>query len=184
MRLQSYCAATARKSSCLSLGSSRIAALRELEGRRVDFRVAVLGEHVDPQEPNFLAAREWLGPRAVAWGYAPDAAAYRELLWRSDIVVSAAIQEFFGIGVVEAMSCGCVPILPRRLSYPDLLPAEHHAACLYDDQDDLVEKLSAAIRDLPALRQRDFRAVAAQYDWSRMAPRYDEMFEQIVKPKA
>jgi glycosyltransferase involved in cell wall biosynthesis len=157
------------------------AALRGLEARGVDFRVAVLGEHVDPREPNFLAAREWLGPRALAWGYAPDVAAYRDLLWRSDIVASAAIQEFFGIGVVEAMYCGCVPILPRRLSYPDLLPPEHHEACLYDDQDGLVEKLNAAIRDLRALRQRDFRAVAAQYDWSLMAPRYDEVFEQIAR---
>ena len=109
------------------------AALRELAARGVDFRVIVAGEHIDPNEPNFLAAREWLGPRVLAWGYAPDLAAYRAMLWQADIVVSTAIQEFFGISVIEAMYCGCVPVLPRRLSYPELLPAEHHAACLYDD---------------------------------------------------
>jgi glycosyltransferase involved in cell wall biosynthesis len=156
-------------------------ALRALEERGVDFRVIVAGEHVDPNEPNFLAAREWLGPRALAWGYAPDIMSYRAMLWQADIVVSTAIQEFFGISVVEAMYCGCVPILPRRLSYPELLPAKHHDACLYDDDADLVEKLHAAIRDLAALRRRDFRAVAAQYDWPRMAPRYDEVFENLVK---
>jgi len=58
--------------------------------------------------------------------------------------------------VVEALYCGCVPILPRRLSYPELLPSEHHATCLYDDQDELVEKLRAAFRDLLALKARDF----------------------------
>ena len=157
------------------------AALRALEARGVDFRVIVAGEHVDPNEPNFVAAREWLAPRALAWGYAPDVAAYRAMLWQADIVVSTAIQEFFGISVVEAMYCGCVPILPRRLSYPELLPAEHHAACLYDDQQDMIERLLAAIRDLPALTQRGFRAVAAQYDWSRMAPRYDQLFEDLVR---
>src|SRR4029434_6999573 len=110
-------------------------ALIALEQQGVDFRVIVLGEHIDPQEPNFLAARERLASRTLAWGYAPDTGSYRELLHQADIVVSTAIQEFFGTGVIEAMYCGCVPILPRRLSYPEILPPEQHAACLYDGPD-------------------------------------------------
>ena len=125
------------------------------------------------------AARERLGPRALAWGYAPDTAVYRDLLHQADIVVSTAVQEFFGIGVIEAMYCGCVPILPNRLSYPEILPPEHHAACLYDGPDDLVAKLRAAIEGLPALKARDFRSVAAQYDWQYRAPIYDMTLEAI-----
>jgi glycosyltransferase involved in cell wall biosynthesis len=155
-------------------------ALSTLEQQGADFRVIVLGEHVDPQEPNFLAARERLAPRAIAWGYAPDAAAYRDLLHQADIVVSTAVQEFFGISVIEAMYCGCVPILPNRLSYPELLPPEHHAACLYDGPDDLVAKLRAAIEDLPALKARDFRGVAAQCDWRHAGPRFDAALEQVL----
>jgi glycosyltransferase involved in cell wall biosynthesis len=155
------------------------AALRALEARGANFRVIVAGEHVDPHEPNFLAARAWLAPRTLAWGYAPNVAAYRAMLRQSDIVVSTAIQEFFGIGVVEAMYCGCVPVLPHRLSYPELLPAEYHAACLYERDTGLADKLEEVMRELPALEQRDFRGVAARYDWSRMAARYDEVFEQV-----
>jgi glycosyltransferase involved in cell wall biosynthesis len=155
------------------------AALRELATGGLDFRVIVAGEHIDPNEPNFLAAREWLGERVLAWGYAPDLAAYRAMLWRSDIVVSTAIQEFFGISVIEALYCGCVPVLPRRLSYPDLLPAEHHDTCLYADDGALAGRLAATMRDLPALKQRDFRAIAQQYDWMRMAPQWDAVLEQI-----
>ena len=73
-----------------------------------------------------------------------------------------------------------MPILPRRLSYPELLPPEYHAACLYDGAGDLVDKLAAAIRDLPALKARDFRAVAAPYDWDTMAARYDDVFESVA----
>ena len=156
-------------------------ALGALDARGVDFRLIVIGEHVDPRVPAFSAARERLAPRTLAWGYAPDTAAYRDLLWRADIVVSTAIQEFFGISVIEAMYCGCVPILPRRLSYPEILPPEHHAVCLYDGQAALVEKLSAAIRDLPALKARDFRSIAVPYDWKNLAPRYDAALERIVK---
>jgi glycosyltransferase involved in cell wall biosynthesis len=154
-------------------------ALIALEQQGVDFRVIVLGEHVDPQEPNFLAARERLASRALAWGYAPDTAAYRDLLHQADIVVSTAIQEFFGIGVIEAMYCGCVPILPNRLSYPEILPPEHHAACLYDGPGDLVAKLRAAIEELPVLKQRNFRAAAAQHDWRYAAPRFDAALEHL-----
>jgi hypothetical protein len=53
----------------------------------------------------------------------------------------------------------------------------HPAAGLYDEQEQLIEKLLAAIHDLPARRRRDFRAGAAQYDWRGTAPRYDEAFE-------
>jgi glycosyltransferase involved in cell wall biosynthesis len=155
-------------------------ALGALESQGIDFRLIVLGEHVDPDEQSFAAARVRFGPRALAWGYAPDAGAYRDLLRQADIVVSTAIQEFFGVGVIEAMYCGCVPILPRRLSYPQILPPEHHAACLYDGPDDLVARLAAAIRDLPALKARGFHDIAARYDWRHMAPKFDAALDQIA----
>jgi glycosyltransferase involved in cell wall biosynthesis len=157
------------------------AALRVLAERGVDFRVIVAGEHVDPCEPNFLAAREWLGERVIAWGYAPSSEAYRERLWQADIVVSTALLEFFGIGVIEAMYCGCAPILPYSLSYPELLPPEHHAACLYASDDELVDKLHAAIQSLPERRPHALRGVAARYDWGAMAAQWDAVLAKIVE---
>lgn len=37
-------------------------------------------------------------------------------------VLSTARHEFFGIAVVESMLAGCLPWLPRRLSYPEIVP--------------------------------------------------------------
>lgn len=154
-------------------------ALAELELREVDFRLAVAGEPIDSNAPEFTAARERFAARIVSWGYVPDVSAYHELLARSDVVVSTAAQEFFGIALVEAMACGCVPVAPRRLSYPEIIPPEHHAACLYPDDAALAGTLQAALANLPALKARDFRSVAARYGWSRMAPRYDAALEAI-----
>jgi hypothetical protein len=46
-----------------------------------------------------------------------DKKAYYELLNRSKIAFSCALQETFGIAMVEATMCGCIPIVPDRLSY-------------------------------------------------------------------
>jgi glycosyltransferase involved in cell wall biosynthesis len=154
------------------------AALEGLEARGSAFRLIVAGEHIDPNAPEFAAARERWGPRALHWGYAPTRAAYGALLRRAKVVASAALQEFFGIGVVEAMHCGCAPVLPRRLNYPQLIPPALHAACLYDDPGAMVELLARALA-APAAPGR-WRALAAPYGWEGAAPLYDALFAALA----
>ena len=156
-------------------------ALEGLAARGIDFGLIVAGEHIDPNAPAFVAARERWADHIVHWGYAPDTASYSRLLHQADIVVSTALQEFFGIGIIEAIYCGCVPVLPRRLTYPDLLPTDLHADCLYRNQHDLVERLCDVIARLDALKQRPWQSIAAPYDWSHSAPLYDAAFEQLLR---
>jgi len=155
------------------------AALERLAAQGAAFRLIVAGEHIDPNAPDFAAARERWAPRIVHWGYAPSRTAYARLLHRADVVVSAAAQEFFGIGVVEAMFCGCAPLLPRRLNYPDLLPPALHAATLYPADPDLPAALAAALVRRAGPRA-GWRALAAPYDWSVIAPRYDAAFAALA----
>jgi glycosyltransferase involved in cell wall biosynthesis len=154
------------------------AALEALESRGTAFRLIVAGEHIDPGAAEFVAARERWAGRILHWGYAPTRAAYAALLRRARVVASAAVQEFFGIGVVEALYCGCAPVLPRRLNYPHLVPPELHDACLYTDEAGMVELLEAALRR-PEERGR-WRALAAPYDWALVASRYDAFFTALA----
>ena len=48
---------------------------------------------------------------------------YVKTLRRADWVLSTARHEFYGIAVAEALLAGCLPWLPDRLSYPELVPA-------------------------------------------------------------
>ncbi len=159
-------------------------ALYALAERGVEFRVAVLGEGFVREPPEFSEARERLGGRIVQFGYAESFADYARWLWRADVVVSTAIQESFGAAVVEAMYCGCVPVLPDRLAYPQFIPPEHRDLCLYADDAGLVERLAhlaahpRVARD-PALRGA-FRTQAARYDWSLMAPEYDRRLAALA----
>lgn len=48
---------------------------------------------------------------------------YLATLRSSDVVLSTALHEFQGLSVLEAMACGCSPIVPDRLVYPELIDA-------------------------------------------------------------
>jgi glycosyltransferase involved in cell wall biosynthesis len=156
-------------------------ALDVLVAQGVAFRVALAGSNVRQQPEEFAAARERLGARVVHYGRA-DTETYHRLLWQSDIVVSTAIHEFFGIAVVEAVYCGCFPVLPRRLAYVETMPARHHDACLYDDFEGLVSRLRWALTHITEARRIAvaMRKEVARFDWGVMAPRYDTALASLM----
>jgi glycosyltransferase involved in cell wall biosynthesis len=116
-------------------------ALAELARDGVDFRVHVVGENFQVKPKPFLEARDALGGRIATFGHQPRREDYIRVLWDADVAVSTAVQEFFGIAVMEAAYCGARPLLPRRLSYPELFPA----GCLYADDGELVPRLRALL---------------------------------------
>jgi glycosyltransferase involved in cell wall biosynthesis len=140
----------------------------------LEFEVALAGTNVRQKADEFEAARERLGKRVVHYGWA-DAGTYARLLWQADVVVSTAIHEFFGISVVEAIYCGCFPILPRRLAYPEVVPLTHHECCLYEDLGGLLERLRWALTHLAQARQkaRELRSAVECYGWNAMGSQYD-----------
>ena len=156
-------------------------ALYALVEEGIEFRVALAGSNVRQMPEEFEAARERLGSRVVHYGRA-GAQAYARLLWRSDVVTSTALHEFFGVAVVEAVHCGCVPVLPRRLAYPEVIPEAYHNRCLYDDFDGLLARLRWALADPAAARQAvtGLPAAMERFDWSTLAPRYDEVLEALT----
>ncbi len=154
-------------------------ALYTLAAEGLSFRVALAGENFRTQPLEFEWARERLGARLVHYGYASETD-YARLLWSADVVVSTAIHEFFGVSVVEALYCGARPVLPRRLSYPELLPPELHDDCLYEDFDGLLARLRSAFEPDA---YRDYAEAAhhvGRFDWGVQAPIYDDLLSSMV----
>jgi len=156
-------------------------ALDTLVARGIAFRVALAGSNVRQQPEEFEAARERLGARVVHFGYA-DFATYRRLLWEADVVVSTARHEFFGVAVVEAITCATFPILPRRLSYPELIPPSFHDQCLYTAPEELVSHLVWALTHRTEAHEvaLGLRPAMLRFDWTEVAPRYDELLEEVA----
>lgn len=157
-----------------------LSALYALLEHGLEFRVVLLGEVFVNVPPEFIKARERLGSRIIQFGYVDSRADYARWLWQSDIVVSTAIHEFFGVALVEALYCGCFPVLPNRLSYPQFIPPAYRARCLYKSQEHLVALLAEAVSTIKDIRAESFRQQAEVYDWDVMAPSYDALFERLV----
>lgn len=47
---------------------------------------------------------------------------YYKLLGESAVVFAPSLQETFGYGIVEGMAMNCIPIVPDRLSYKEIVP--------------------------------------------------------------
>lgn len=159
------------------------AALKTLDERQIPFRVIVCGQRFRKAPAVFAEARQWLGERALHWGYAEDRAAYEALLSRAHIAISTAQHEFFGVAMVEAAHYGAHVLAPDRLSYPEIFPAEH----LYPDQQALVERLEALclawIRGERDLRG-DFSAISAPWGAPLLAQYRSHLRQWAQEPAA
>ncbi len=162
------------------------AALERLRSRGVAFRLSVLGEQFRRVPEVFAAARESFAERIDRWGYQPRRADYAAALAAADVAVSTARHEFFGISVVEAVAAGCYPVVPRRLSYPELFADLADEGCFYDGS---VEQLADRLAELagrlaagglwrggPRLGAR----AAARFTWPVLRPRLDDALERAA----
>lgn len=142
-----------------------------------DFRLAIMGEAGFNPSPALPRLAEIIPERIVQFGYAPSRARYAELLWESDIVVSTTRHEFFGVGMVEALYCGCVPCAPNNFTYPELVPRGLHSTCLFESEAEFEAKLRALLEDRPATAT--LQASAARFDWSVVARQWDADMERV-----
>lgn len=157
-------------------------ALDHLVAQEVDFRLALMGETCQTVPKVFLRARERYGSRIQQFGFVPSRTSYIEWLQRGAIVVSAAHQENFGMAVVEAVRFGCLPLLPSRLAYPEIIPERFHPHILYQDQKDLNARLYRMVTRLGDYDRMRIELAEAmrRHAWSNVIGSYDETLEHLT----
>ena len=146
----------------------------------IDFDLALLGENFQMVPKQFVAARERYGSRILVYGYVESRVEYYNWLLRSDIIISTAIQENYGISVIEAIRLGCFPLLPNRLSYPEILPVRFHESCIYTGEEELVEKLRLALAMKRPPASAELSEDMVRYGWQTLISRYDAFIDEVV----
>lgn len=157
-------------------------ALETLLKKGLDFEIALLGQNSQFVPKPFLKARKRFGKRIIQYGYVASKTKYHEWLQRGSIVVSTANQENFGMAVVEAIRWGCLPVLPNRLSYPEIIPEELYSDFLYRDKSELITKLAFILTNMGEFeaKRKQLSEAMARFEWKKMGMLYDQALMQLV----
>nr|WP_320191766.1 DUF3524 domain-containing protein [uncultured Desulfobacter sp.] len=159
-------------------------ALEKLKRRGILFYLAVMGERYDTVPDEFKGLEQRFDGELLVCGYQEQAQDYRTWLAKGSVVISTAIQENFGISVMEAVAHGCFPLLPNRLSYPELIPKPLKPDVIYRDDADLETRLERILVEPEAYKEKiaALSAHAAKFSWKHMAGKWDKSLCKIIRP--
>jgi glycosyltransferase involved in cell wall biosynthesis len=153
-------------------------AVSRLAEEGLDFEVAVAGQAFRDVPNAILAAEQTLGSRLVHLGQPGSPDAYAELLASSDVAVSTALNEFFGIAMVEASYAGCFPLVPDRLAYREI----YRPRFRYTDVSELTARLRTCVVQRPAVLQA--RSLAEEFTFGALTSEYQRHFTQVASARA
>lgn len=167
-------------------------ALDILKKRNFDFKLSVIGEQFRNYPEVFDEAEKKFSSEIVQWGYQPTRKDYENVLDDSDIIVSTAVHEFYGISVLEAVSAGALPVLPERLSYPELFKDEN--GHLYKDffYDGSYQNLAEKLANFAEYFQKnksldnvcsdfDNNDFIEKFNWNKTVEKIDRIFHALLK---
>ena len=155
----------------------------KLKEKNIPFSLAVLGESFASKPNIFDEAKTKLKNEIIHFGYCDNHWDYAKWLCSADILPVTNNQDFFGASIVEAIYCGAFPLLPNRLSYPELLPTEFHKMHLYGDEKELDMMIENSLKNINKIRNISLAQYFKRFDWKSMAPTYDQLFSSIIEKK-
>ncbi len=165
-------------------------ALKIMKAAGTEFRVSVIGEQFRQVPEVFGWAKRHFVEHIDRWGYQESRPEYEKALEEADVFVSTANHEFFGLSAVEAALAGAYPILPKRLSYPEIMGLGKEDGIekfFYDGSVvDLSERLIALGERVEkgCLLKEDTDRLARsmdRYKWNNLGRVLDKAVENIVE---
>jgi len=164
-------------------------ALTKLIAHGIDIKVHVMGQSFREVPECFSDFQNRFGDHLLTWGYQPQDK-YQQILRQAHIVVSSALHDFQGLGMLEAIIAGCVPVAPDRMAYPEYMPE----ALLYATSDDqseskgelpeanaLFNKLCSVIENFLAQSQGEAWLINTDnYRAENVLPAYKSCFSDLI----
>ena len=175
--------------------------LRQLKSQTNHFEISVIGQRFRKAPSAFEQIKSEFSDHIRHWGFVPSREGYWAVLAESDVFVSTASHEFFGIAAAEAIAVGLHPLFPNDLAYPEMVqrllscaeisssePKLSESVFLYDVGDNSATDLASRLA-LLANRQADVpHAVSAatqvsfleQLRWKTRAELMDQRLAELA----
>jgi glycosyltransferase involved in cell wall biosynthesis len=123
-------------------------------------------------------------PEGAEWVDGDDTEALARLYGTSWASVLPAVEEAFGLVLVESLAAGTPVVAARSGGCPEIVGEEGVGALFEpDDPDSLVAAMRAALDLGRADGIRDTcRRRAAEFDWGRVVERYEAVYDEATSP--
>ena len=165
------------------------AALEILKNNNIRFEISVIGQSFRDQPEIFEKAKIRFIDNIIQWGYQESRDEYVNSLLDADVIVSTANHEFFGLSILEAIAAGVYPLVPNRLSYPEILGPGGNEGAENFFYDGTVRDLAHKLNNLSAQIQTDKlwpvainpQRLTERFKWSNVVSQYDSAFEEICR---
>jgi len=175
--------------------------LRQLKKQTDHFEISVIGQQFRKAPSAFEAIKSEFEDHIRHWGFVPSREGYWRVLAESDVFVSTASHEFFGIAAAEAIAVGLHPLFPNDLAYPEMV--QRLLACaetsspelsrvesdfLYEVGDDSATELANRLASLTSEQTKVPHAVSVatqatflkQLAWTTRASLMDQRLDDLV----
>ena len=101
------------------------------------------------------------------------------LLSLSNILPVTSNQDFFGISIIEAISACNYPLLPNKLTYPELI---NNKIFFYNNDGQYFDRLLEIMnnfKDYDAEVEKLSKHIIKEYDWESISRIYDQTFLEL-----
>jgi glycosyltransferase involved in cell wall biosynthesis len=160
-----------------------LAIITALEDNHVDFRLCIMGQKFRHIPESFQQIEQKFAHRLDQFGYADTKAEYMQWLKSADIFLSTAVHEFQGLSVLEAVHAHCIPVLPKRLVYPELFADQY----LYEGSEDIATEAKSAATMIASIANilvnkhnlDELIPIKADFSWSALKPKYQKIIDRL-----
>ena len=144
-----------------------------------EVRFVLVGKRYDD---SIETLRRAAGPNVAFTGFVSEER-LTDLYWRASVYVQASLHEGFGMSVAEAMSAGCIPVVTRNGSLPEVVGDTGVYAASNDPAD-----IAAAIRQAMALdgsmRERARARILTRFPLDRRRQALHALVDQLLAVRA